>query len=435
MPLNIISSLVALLITTLPVALLSELSHASAIFFGLVILCIASVFVLPQGVVTARQTLKNYRSLALALFFSVAVAIIASLYAGRVLESEFERTLRIFVGSLAILAACLTLNPQVLRQASWGFVLATWLAAYYAITLSDASFGRPDNLPNYNATSYSDLALLMTTLSTLSLGWSLTRFRRTEIALKLLTIVPGVIALLLLQTRGSWIALPFFILIGLVLFQRRNNWRKIFLFSLLGVVMAAAIFASRPVMRERFELAISEVSQCFEHPKTDSSVCIRLQLWRVSWLMFKSNPILGNSANDVFQTKLTEYAARGLISEFTAKDFGEPHNDIVQKTASYGLLGLIGLLMLYLVPGWIFLKRLSWNAPQTNRVAAAMGLSVCVGFMCFGLTELMFRGMRTIGFYAAMIGWLLALSDPTCWAKEDQARTAHDERRASTERP
>jgi len=24
----------------------------------------------------------------------------------------------------------------------------------------------------------------------------------------------------------------------------------------------------------------------------------------------------------------------------------------------------------------------------------------------------MFRGMRTVGFYAVMIGWLLALSDP-----------------------
>jgi uncharacterized membrane protein (DUF441 family) len=85
MPLNIISSLIALLIATLPVALLSELSRASAIFFGLVILCIACVFLLPQGVATARQTLKSYRSLALALFFSVIVAILASLYAGRVL--------------------------------------------------------------------------------------------------------------------------------------------------------------------------------------------------------------------------------------------------------------------------------------------------------------------------------------------------------------
>jgi O-antigen ligase len=427
-----ISPLVALLLFLLPVALLSELSHGSAIFFGLVVLCIVSIFVIPQGVATTRQTLRNYRGLGLALFFSVAVATLASIYAGRVLESEFERTLRIFIGSLAILAACLSLNPQVLRQASWGLTLGAWVAAYYAISLSGASLERPDNLPNYNATSYSGLALLITTLSTLSLGWPLTHFRRTEIAIKLLTIVAGLFALLLLQTRGSWVALPFFILIGIVLFQHRNNWRKIFLLSLLGFVIIAAVFASRPVMRERFHSAVHEFSQCFEHSKTDSSVCIRFQLWRASWLMFKSNPILGNSSNDEFQTKLAEYAALGIISEFTAKDFGEPHNDIVQKMASYGVLGLIGLLMLYLVPGWIFLKRLSWNAPQATRVAAAMGLSVCVGFMCFGLTELMFRGMRTIGFYAAMIGWLLALSDTNYSAKTDTVFTTQDERRTST---
>jgi len=45
-------------------------------------------------------------------------------------------------------------------------------------------------------------------------------------------------------------------------------------------------------------------------------------------------------------------------------------------------------------------------------VAAAIGLAVCLGFMAYGLTELMFRGMRTMGFYSVMMGWALALSDP-----------------------
>ena len=71
----------------------------------------------------------------------------------------------------------------------------------------------------------------------------------------------------------------------------------------------------------------------------------------------------------------------------------------------------LALLLLYFAPAWIFVRRLAGGVPQSARVAAAMGLCVCLGFFAFGLTELMFRGMRTMSFYALMIAWLMALSD------------------------
>jgi O-antigen ligase len=37
---------------------------------------------------------------------------------------------------------------------------------------------------------------------------------------------------------------------------------------------------------------------------------------------------------------------------------------------------------------------------------------ICVGFAVFGLTEMMFRDMRTASFYATWIAFFLALSDP-----------------------
>jgi O-antigen ligase len=79
--------------------------------------------------------------------------------------------------------------------------------------------------------------------------------------------------------------------------------------------------------------------------------------------------------------------------------------------AGHGVLGLCALLLLYFAPAWIFIRRLAQGAPQSARVAAAMGLCVCLGFFAFGLTELMFRGMGIMSFYALMIAWLMALSD------------------------
>jgi O-antigen ligase len=55
---------------------------------------------------------------------------------------------------------------------------------------------------------------------------------------------------------------------------------------------------------------------------------------------------------------------------------------------------------------------------QPARVAAAMGLVLCLGFFVFGWTELMLRSIRTIGFYAMSIAWLLALSDENFLARQ-----------------
>jgi O-antigen ligase len=79
--------------------------------------------------------------------------------------------------------------------------------------------------------------------------------------------------------------------------------------------------------------------------------------------------------------------------------------------ASHGVLGLTALLLIYVAPIAIFARRLRAQVPQPARVAAAMGLALCLGFFVFGWTELMLRSIRTIGFYAMTMAWLLALSD------------------------
>jgi len=92
--------------------------------------------------------------------------------------------------------------------------------------------------------------------------------------------------------------------------------------------------------------------------------------------------------------------------------------------ASYGILGLIGLVLIYLTPGYIFARRLIGAYSLEVRIAAAMGLVVCIGFLVFGFTELMFRGMRTMSFYAVTTAWLLALSDQAFTARNDIALTS-----------
>ena len=126
--------------------------------------------------------------------------------------------------------------------------------------------------------------------------------------------------------------------------------------------------------------------------------------------MFKANPLLANAGSARFEEKLEQLHKQGIVSAFTKNEFGEPHNDLFHALANYGLMGLLAFLLMYFVPTVMFALRLRTRFTHEVRVAAAMGLAVCVGFMAFGLTEVMFRSMRMLSFYAVLVAWLLALS-------------------------
>jgi O-antigen ligase len=405
------SMIVVLFIAIMPVMMLTKIGHSSGAFLGLTLLCLFLCFSRAGGVTQTWKDFTPYRSLAIALSISLLTVLASSIWQHKYLASDAERALRTFLGSLVILAACLSLMPHILRQAAWGMTAATWAAAGYSIWLSWPTFVRPD-VPEYNAVSYGNLLLLMAVLSTFSISWKLTSYRKSEIAFKLLTAFIGLIGFLFTQTRSGWVAVPFFIVIGLVLLHGKFSLRKIMLPTLIACTLASALFASSTTMRARAKAAVTEVIECRNNPIAITSVCIRLQLWRASIKMFKANPLIGNGSTQAFPAALKVLADQGVVSKFTVTDvFDEPHNDMMFALASYGVLGLLGLLLLYFAPAWIFAKRLAAKVPHEARVAAAMGLAVCIGFFAFGLTELMFRGMRTMGFYATMLGWLLALSD------------------------
>lgn len=396
----------------MPIAMLSDLGRVSALFYGLAVICLSICFSRRGGIRATLADLKDYRVLAVALFFSLIVIAIAALRSDTRLDNEFERALRISVGTFVVLGACLSLIPQWLRQATWGMVITSWVATGYAAWFSWPSFRRPLEVPQYNAVSYGDLLLLITTLATFSIGWRLTRFRKTEVALKVLTLVVGLVGFITTQTRGGWLAVPFFIVIGLALWGGRAHPKKLILPAVLAILIATAAFASSSIMRQRFQDTITQTVECFHNPLTISSECGRIQLGHAAWLMFKADPLFGNGATNRFGSQREAYWRQGIISDFVqSQEFDEPHNDMLFSMASHGVLGLVALLLMYVAPGWIFIRRLGVQVAQPARVAAAMGLVLCVGFFVFGWTELILRGIRTLGFYAVAMAWLLALSD------------------------
>jgi len=406
------SFLVALLIAVMPITMLTGFARASTIFYLLAAVCAMICLSQPGGIARLVHNWKDYRGLAAALFISLLVIAIAALRGTIRIDNEIERALRLSVGTFLILGACLALIPQWLRQATWGMVVTTWAATGYALWYALPTFRRPLEVPQHNAVSYGNLLLLMAVLATFSIGWRLTRFRKTEVVFKVLTMAVGLLGFITTQTRGGWLVVPFFILIGWILVTGKTSLRKLFVPALVAILISGAVSASSPILRQRMHEMVTQTSECFSNPLAITSECGRLQLWHVSWLMFKDNPLFGNGTIQVFGPKLEGYWRQGIVSDFVySQGFGEPHNDMLFSMASHGLLGLTALLLIYAAPFWIFARRLRPQVSQPARVAAAMGLALVLGFFIFGWTELMLRSIRTIGFYAMAVAWLLALSD------------------------
>jgi O-antigen ligase len=401
--------------------MLTGLAGASTVFYLLAavsaLICVSRA----GGYQAVLSDWKDYRGLAAALFVSLLVITIAAMRGSIRIDNEIERALRLSIGTFLILGACLSLIPQWLRQATWGLVIATWVATGYTLWYALPTFRRPLEVPQHNAVSYGNLLLMMAVLATFSIGWSLTRFRKTEIAFKVLTMAVGLLGFITTQTRGGWLVVPFFIVIGWVLITGKTSLRKLFMPVLVAIIVSGAVAASSPILRQRMHQMVTQTAECLTNPLAISSECGRLQLWHASWLMFKDNPLFGNGTIQVFGAKLESYWRQGIVSDFVySQGFGEPHNDMLFSMASHGLLGLTALLLMYAAPIWIFARRLRAGVSQPARVAAAMGLALCLGFFVFGWTELMLRSIRTIGFYAMTIAWLLALSDEKFIGRHDR---------------
>lgn len=426
--------LLVVLIGCFPVALMSS-DYGSDMFYYILLLSLISVCV-------DRQRAAHFRSCrwVFAGWFVLLLGVMLSLTLhGHWDGGDFEKAARFSIGLPVVAVGLMSVDRRWLRWATLGLYAAAWISALAVFHLVYTTLGRPDT-PEYNAVSYANLMMWLAVCAVYGLHLPLTRFVRTERALKWLTALVVVAGVVLTQTRSSWMAVPVFALIWLLL---HNHWRRpgraVLMF--LGVVLAVVVIAETSTsLRHRMDAGVAQLEACHGVAATaNTSVCIRMQLWRVAVLSFAEHPWDGLGTMDAFSGALEAHVPKGMVSSFVSKNFGEPHNDMLQVLSSYGVLAGLGLLLVYFVPAALFLRRLRQSDDALQRTAAAMGLALTMAFAIYGLTELMFRGMRTVGFFSVMVAWLLSLSrepksdpvsdpqikdthrEPLRWAREEKS--------------
>ncbi|MCP1173540.1 O-antigen ligase family protein [Ralstonia chuxiongensis] len=383
-------------IAILPAFMLSVRGAAFLSFLLLLVAAIWSMLAAPADVMSRLRTMwREHRWLILAMAAMPTAMLISALLNPAAPRNVPFAYGRLWLFGLALLAL-LQLRPKQIEGVQWGCVagaLASIVWAYLELRM-----GRPDKIGAFaNAIPFGNLSLLMGLFSLISIGWS-KGDGWPLVILRGMAGGAGLYASYLSQSRGGWIAIPILLLIA-VATLRHVSWKKRVAALLVFFVLLAAVCVSSSMVRTRFDQAVSDL-HAYQAGQTNTSVGIRFQLWKAATLMLTRHPLAGVGRGQ-FEPALKAIHAEGLITQ-EATAFEHAHNEFLYNGATLGVLGIGALLALYLVPAAYFLRAALCD-DRILRTTGAMGLTLCVGFVLFGLTEVMLIIAQTVVFYSVMV--------------------------------
>ena len=229
---------------------------------------------------------------------------------------------------------------------------------------------------------------------------------------------PGPIVLLLAleliylgatRTRGAWLGAACGIAVFYWLQRRRVPRAALGVAIALGIAaLAAAAIPGRATPRDigdakRFEPSEHVVREALD--PASPVVRARLGLWRRTLQMYRAHPLLGVGPGN-FQVFFPLYAEPGARSEGVMSATVVPrraHEDLLERLAETGPLGLAALLAVYAVGMTVALRRSRRAAAETTGRAGEQSTEAALGAAAAGCLAALFA-CGLAGFPLAMPG-------------------------------
>ncbi len=393
--------------------------------FGAILLCYPALLFLIRGGMNASLFLLTILSLFLLIrlkayknnldkadmVFSIAMAsglaaiLLSQLYHHDLLARYFDSDAR-FLLAIPVLLALRHIGTKTLSIMQYAFPLGA-IAALVAVIANHPADITEVSTSYMNQIHLGDMALLLGCLSLFSVNWIQMDHQLVKL-LKIIGLIAGMTVSVLSSARGGWIAIPVFVFVFIYFRTNGRLFNKMLLAMLLiGVLGLFGYFFIEPI-HHRLWLIYSDLS-LFSGGNADTSIGIRLQLWKAAFHLISQNSVFGVGA-DGFRSAMDGLSGSGFITPIAAEyGKGEVHNEILAHTVRFGIFGLTSILAVYFVPFVIFLRALGSKIHQQN-VAAMMGMCVTLGFFIFGLTVETFDLKMTAAFYSLTVAVLLAIA-------------------------
>ena len=295
---------------------------------------------------------------------------------------------------------------DVVAIVQYGFPIGAIVGLAAGIYLYVESYGR---MRTYflDAIHFGDFELILGVMSLLSINW-ISRDSFVLRSFKTCGFFAGIYASYASGTRGGWVAIPVFLMVYYffnTLKLPRKTFAAIFLFLLTAF---ASIYAFNPQIRQHINGPFNDIKE-FYRGNRDTDTGVRLQLYNAAILMVVRNPLFGVGP-DGFKEEMTTMQESGQITALAAGvGRGEVHNEILSRTVSSGIFGLVAILLIYLVPFKIFVRSARSSSAQAKQ-AGIMGVTFVSGFFVFGLTVDILNLTMASAFYSFTVAVLLATS-------------------------
>ncbi|MGS0740696.1 O-antigen ligase family protein [Glaciimonas sp. GG7] len=348
------------------------------------------------------QLLIQYWPLHLAMVSLACAVLINQLVIGDYQIKQYDRALRLAVFA-PVFWIVLSAPLKYLKNVQWAFIVGVLLAMTKAYHMTDGGIDRDGNIGFLSTIAFSNVALLLGVMALLSFGWN-DRRQKIVFALKVLVCCIGVYTTILAKTRGSWIAIPFFLIIIFMFFDKIRIRHKLAIF-VVTLAMLIGVFSLSSAVQQRVADAKSEIALYVSGTDVDTSVGVRLQLWNAALILFKEHPIVGVGREN-YTSGVNELVTRKIVTP-AAAHFAHSHNEILFNMAILGIFGLLASMSIYVVPAYYFMRDRR-HGDKDIRTAAYLGLVLCVGFFIYGLTDLMFFWTVLGGFYTMSVAVFMA---------------------------
>lgn len=393
--LSFISLLLGMLILALPTTIIALPKGGILVFFMLVL---SLVGLMLHRVKVRIDAWEKYFVLSFSLYF-VVVALGVWWFDGNLNDIDTPSRL-ILVMPIFFLIRKLSIDAGWLM---WGVVAASAIIGINQLMLKLLGYSLYDFQDN------SGIATLYASIFGLSSLFFIHKGRSQFLNLIFyVAALLGVSASLLLGGRGVWISA--FLSILVILFLNPMAWQSrikfISFISLLCLVLAA-YFVHQTNVKNRVDLAITNVSDWVETGNSNTSGGARLEMWKSAYKIIKLNPFIGVGEGN-YAKHNQELIEQGEVDQVIGS-FNHPHSEYFSSLVEQGVFGFIAFLLVLLVPIKQALYSIKANMGCNDRVPIILTMVIVLHYTFYSITSVVFGHQSTTLFYATFISISLGL--------------------------
>ncbi len=259
-------------------------------------------------------------------------------------------------------------------------ITASMIACYGALVLAVIQFHIYGERAEGGAGNAIVFASVTCLAAVVSLAGAFTR-KGTAAVLLLAGYCAGSIAILYSGSRSTWLALFLSTLAVLWIHrQRRHAMSTTLMASCAVLALGAVTVAGTQVIPSRVEALVDDWQRMNEQGNYDTSLGNRAALWQIGLSAIEESPIIGHGPQSTKDLIRGGFAKMGID-----KAYSHLHNGFLNAWVETGIVGMLSLMALFVVAGYIAVKTLATTAVSHARLGAIMLIGLVTTYVVDGL--------------------------------------------------